>query len=47
LERGGEGVLTTIKRNQNTTSKGSEKTENEVRKSFWIGQKPSWFLRET
>jgi hypothetical protein len=37
LERGGEGVLTTIKRNQNIASKGSEKNENEARNSFWIG----------
>jgi hypothetical protein len=41
LERGGESAFTSIKRNQNTTSKGSEKNENKVGNSFWIGPKPS------
>jgi len=47
LERGGEGVLTIIKINQNIASKRSEKNENKAGSSLWIGLKPCWFLKET
>jgi hypothetical protein len=46
LERGGEGTLSAVKRNQNIDNKGGKKI-NKVGGSSWRKEKSSYFLRKT